>query len=154
MELHQLWMRLSRRCGISFLPIRSSYATAQYLKEHSKGGEAYVIGEQGIYDELNEVGIKCHGKEDADTNDLSSLSKLNPSVTSVVVGLDRNVNYLKLSRAAAYIRDQNCSFIATNTDPSDPTDDGLVVGAAGRNPIFFLSRLYGECSKCYLRQRA
>ena len=123
MEYRQQLTRLSRIYQFSFLFTRSSYATAQYLKEHAKGGEAYVIGEQGIYDELNEVGIRCHGKED-EPNDLSSLPKLNPAITSVVVGLDSNVNYLKLSRAAAYIRDRNCSFIATNTDPSDPTEDG------------------------------
>ena len=136
MEYRQQLTRLSRIYQFSFLFTRSSYATTQYLKEHAKGGEAYVIGEQGIYDELNEVGIRCHGKED-EPNDLSSLPKLNPAITSVVVGLDSNVNYLKLSRAAAYIRDRNCSFIATNTDPSDPTEDGLVVGAAGMYSICF-----------------
>lgn len=104
-----------------------------------------MIGEQGIYDELNAVGIRCHGKED-DANDVSSLARLNPAITSVVVGLDSNINYLKMSRAAAYIRDQNCSFIATNTDSSDPTEDGLIVGAAGIYSMQFQHRIYGECS--------
>ena len=89
------------------------------------------MGEQGIYDELKEVGIPCHGMEDNDVKDVPSLSTMDPSVTSVVVGLDRDVNYVKLSRAAAYIRDQHCSFIATNSDAADPTDNGHVVGAAG-----------------------
>ena len=113
----------------------SSYATAQYLKAHTKGGAAYVVGEQGIFDELKEVGIPCHGMEDNDVKDVSSLATMDPSVTSVVVGLDRNVNYVKLSRAAAYIRDQHCSFIATNSDAADPTDNGLVVGAAGMESV-------------------
>ena len=55
MEYRQQLTRLSRIYQFSFLFTRSSYATAQYLKEHAKGGEAYVIGEQGIYDQLNEV---------------------------------------------------------------------------------------------------
>lgn len=101
------------------------------MKEHSKGGEAYVIGEKGIYDELNDVGIKCHGIEDNDVTDIASLGQLDPSITSVVVGLDTHVNYVKLSRAASYIRDRHCLYLATNTDASDPTDNGLIVGAAG-----------------------
>ena len=41
---------------------------------------------------------------------------MNPSIKTVVVGLDRNINYVKISRAASYIRDYGCTFIATNMD--------------------------------------
>lgn len=58
-----------------------------------------MIGEKGIYDELNEVGIKCHGIEDNNVTDIASLGQLDPAITSVVVGLDTHVNYVKLSRA-------------------------------------------------------
>lgn len=91
----------------------------------------YVLGEKGIYDELEAVGIKCHGAEDNGSADIYSLSKMNPSIGTVVVGLDRNVNWLKLSRAASYIRDRHCSFVATNNDATDPNDLGLTTAAAG-----------------------
>lgn len=63
--------------------------------------------------------------------DINALSKMNSNIENVVVGLDRNINYVKLSRAAAYIRDNKCRFIATNNDAADPNDKGLIVGAAG-----------------------
>ena len=56
---------------------------------------------------------------------------MNPNIENVVVGLDRDINYIKLSRAASYVRDQHCHFIATNNDAADPNDKGLIVGAAG-----------------------
>lgn len=68
---------------------------------------------------LNEVGIKCHGIEDNNVTDIASLGQLDPAITSVVVGLDTHVNYVKLSRAASYIRDRHCLYLATNTDASD-----------------------------------
>ena len=90
--------------------------------------------------------------------DVSSLATMDPSITSVVVGLDKSVNYVKLSRAAAYIRDQHCSFIATNSDAADPTENGLVVGAAGMKladfrPLksFLTCRINGKCHFCDLR---
>ena len=113
-----------------------------------------MIGEKGIYDELNEVGIKCHGLEDNDVTDVAALGRLDPSITSVVVGLDTHVNYVKLSRAASYIRDRHCLFLATNTDASDPTDNGLIVGAAGRRIRCMGRRLDGERGKRDLREAA
>lgn len=56
---------------------------------------------------------------------------MDPSVRTVVVGLDRNINYVKISRAASYIRDYGCSFIATNTDASYPNAGGIVSGGSG-----------------------
>ena len=91
----------------------------------------YVVGEKGIFDELEAVGIKCHGMDDNGASDIRLLKDMNPAVGTVVVGLDKDVNYIKLSRAASYIRDRHCSFVATNTDASDPNDEGLIVGAAG-----------------------
>ena len=110
---------------------RSSYAASLYLQKQPNHGEVYVLGEKGIYDGLEAVGIKCHGTEDNGCTDIQSLTKMNPSIGTVVVGLDRNVNFLKLSRAASYIRDYHCSFVATNNDATDPNDLGLTTAAAG-----------------------
>lgn len=109
----------------------SSYATAQYLKTQPNHGEVYVVGEEGIYEELEAVGIKCHGREDNGEQDYSVLENMNTNVRTVVVGLDRSINYIKLSRAGCYIRDFGCSFIATNTDASFPYPGGIIAGGSG-----------------------
>ena len=77
------------------------------------------------------VGIHCCGLEDNDKKDISVLRTMNPSIGTVVVGLDRAINYVKLSRAAAYIRDQKCMFVATNTDGSYPNAGGVISGGSG-----------------------
>ena len=70
---------------------------------------------------------------------------MNPNVENVVVGLDRDINYIKLSRAASYVRDQHCHFIATNNDAADPNDKGLIVGAAGMIKwILMKNRCHGK----------
>lgn len=109
----------------------SSYATAEYLKNQEGHGDVYVVGENGIYEELEAVGIHCYGREDNDKKDINVLTTMQPSVRTVVVGLDRNINYVKISRAASYIRDYGCSFVATNADASYPNAGGIVSGGSG-----------------------
>lgn len=91
----------------------------------------YVVGEKGIYDELQNVGIRCIGLEDNEQKDISVLTNMDGRVGTVVVGLDRSINYVKMSRAASYIRDYHCRFIATNADGSYPNAGGIVSGGSG-----------------------
>ena len=109
----------------------SCYATADYLKSSQIQGDVYVVGEKGIFEECEAVGIRCHGLEDNDQKDVSILSTMQSQVRTVIVGLDRNINYVKISRAASYIRDHNCRFIATNTDATYPNAGGIVSGGSG-----------------------
>ena len=90
-----------------------------------------MVGEEGIFEELEAVGIKCHGREDNEEHDISALEHMNTNVRTVVVGLDRSINYIKLSRAGSYIRDFGCTFIATNTDASFPYPGGVIAGGSG-----------------------
>ena len=110
---------------------RSSYATARYLASKGLSKDAYVVGERGIFEELESVGIRCCGLEDNNKKDIHVLRTMNPSIGTVIVGLDRDINYVKLSRAAAYIRDQQCMFVATNTDGSYPNAGGVISGGSG-----------------------
>ena len=89
------------------------------------------MGEDGIYNELEAVGIKCHGREDTGETDVNVIKTMNSLIRTVVVGLDRQINYVKLSRAASYIRDYGCSFVATNTDASYPYPDNILAGGSG-----------------------
>jgi ribonucleotide monophosphatase NagD (HAD superfamily) len=45
----------------------------------------------------------------------------------VVVGYDDHFNYARLSRALAYLQNKQCLFVATNTDPTYPSDEGYVL---------------------------
>merc|ERR1719460_191462 len=101
----------------------SSYAAAAYLKakEFPKDKKVYVVGEVGIMEELELAGISHFGGPD-DTGKKIELSPgmrldQDPEVAAVIVGFDREVNYHKIQYATLCIREnENCEFIATNTD--------------------------------------
>ena len=92
--------------------ITSGYAAAQYLQEHYASSKVYVIGEQGLKDELTEHDITIC-EEDCDC---------------VLVGLDKEFNYKKMSKALNIIL-KGAVFIATNTDPFLITSEGVKPGA-------------------------
>lgn len=80
---------------------------------------------------MEAVGIPCCGLEDNGRSDISVLAAMDSRVRTVVVGLDRCINYVKLSRAASYVRDFGCRFVATNTDGSFPNAGGILSGGSG-----------------------
>lgn len=104
----------------------SSYAAAAWLRGKVK--KAYVIGEEGLVEELTLAGIEISSPEEAEC---------------VVVGLDRRLTYRKLEEALLSLR-RGALFVATNKDPTLPTERGLAPGAgaivaaletaAGRRP--------------------
>ena len=89
----------------------SSMATAAYIREHHQGRKAYVIGTSSLKEILQGAGVEMT-EEDADL---------------VIMGLDLEVNYDKLSRAALLIAG-GATFIATNPDKRFPTEKGIVPG--------------------------
>ncbi len=99
----------------------SSYATALYFIEHNAIGKTvYKIGEEGVTDELEAVGMRMIGNGDDP----------NAHVDYVVVGIDRQFNYDKLARAQHAIL-SGAKFIATNEDLTYPTEGGTVVPGNG-----------------------
>jgi 4-nitrophenyl phosphatase len=93
--------------------INSAEATAQYMSEqYPGGGKVYVVGESGLVEALETKGFAV-GEEDA---------------IAVVVGMDRELSYVKIDRAAALIRG-GAQFIGTNPDRTFPTPNGLMPGA-------------------------
>jgi len=102
----------------------SSFAAAAYFEMtnfKATGKKVYVVGEVGIQEELDLVGIPyIGGPEDEDKK-----IELKPGffldhdkdVGAVVVGFDRNFNYYKIQYATLCLRENpGCQFIATNTD--------------------------------------
>uniref|UniRef100_A0A7E4UWN1 Phosphoglycolate phosphatase n=1 Tax=Panagrellus redivivus TaxID=6233 RepID=A0A7E4UWN1_PANRE len=119
--------------------------------------KVYLIGSQGVIDELDNLGIEYFGtgpdpiSRQHDTRpfiyDLE-LDEEIKDVGAVVVGYEKYFNYHKLMKAANYIaQDESCIFIATNTDETCPGPDpdtvipdaGPIVAAVqcacGREPI-------------------
>ncbi len=93
--------------------VNSAMAAARYLQQqHPGGGKVYVIGQDGLLDALQEQNFLPSEDDD---------------VIAVVVGMDRGINYAKLTHATLLIR-SGVPFIATNPDRTFPTPQGLAPG--------------------------
>ncbi|CAN1169894.1 Phosphoglycolate phosphatase 2 [Linum perenne] len=108
-----------------FVTNNSTKSRSQYAaKFHSLGilvTEVYVIGMEGIVQELQQAGFTAlGGPEDAEKRaewKSNTLFEHDKSVGAVVVGLDPYVNYHKLQYATLCVRENpGCLFIATNRD--------------------------------------
>lgn len=107
----------------------SSMATAKYISQMKNNARCFVIGEEGLYDALEREGLTI-------TDTASDF---------VVFGIDREINYEKLSTACRNVRDGSV-FISTNADTAIPTGRGLEPGngaltsvvtvSTGQKPIF------------------
>jgi 4-nitrophenyl phosphatase len=100
----------------------TSMATAQYMAKEKPEGTAYVIGEEGIRSALEENGI--------------TLQEDKPDF--VVVGIDREINYEKLSLACLGVRN-GATFISTNGDIAIPTERGLLPGNGSLTSVVTVS---------------
>ena len=93
--------------------INSAIATGYLLKKQfPQGGPVYVVGEKGVRDALAELNF--YYDED--------------HPLAVVVGMDHQINYEKLTKATLLIR-SGLPFFATNPDKTFPTPQGLAPGA-------------------------
>jgi len=129
----------------------SSFAAAAYLESIDFKKKAYVVGETGILEELDGVGVQHIGGE-ADAGKQVTLASgelmhHDEDVGAVIVGFDRNINYYKIQYATLCIRENpGCMFIATNTDAVTHLTDaqewagngsmvGAIKGSTKREPI-------------------
>lgn len=115
----------------------SAYASAVYISsvmKLPKDKKVYVIGMKGLEEELDEEGIAHIGGTDLADNTLAEFHLKHftpdPAVGAVLCGLDTSINYTKLSKAFTYLRrNADCVFLATNTDSTYPSAEGLLPGA-------------------------
>jgi 4-nitrophenyl phosphatase/phosphoglycolate phosphatase len=121
----------------------SSFAAAAYL-EQSKfketGKKVYIVGEVGICEELDLIGVPYLGGP-ADNDKQPNMGpggklEIDKDIGAVIVGFDRNVNYYKIQTAQLAINEQGAEFIATNldavthlTDAQEWAGNGSMVGA-------------------------
>lgn len=110
------------RLGIPTEPeyvMTSAYATALYLRGKSPNGSCvYVVGEDGLKQELRDVGLDAVDSLDGRRIDF------------VVAGLDREFDYRKLFEAQQAIF-RGAEFVATNCDPTFPLEGGLISPGGG-----------------------
>lgn len=103
--------------GLHFDPkqiLTSSLAAVSYMQSIlSEGSRVFVLGESGLITAIEEAGYEIHSNAE--------------DVEAVIVGLDRKVNWDKLSEAC-YAIAKGAKFIGTNMDPSLPTERGIAPG--------------------------
>jgi len=96
----------------------SSTVTADYLLEnYGKDAVLHVVGMDGLTRTLTDAGFQFTTGEEIPKN----------NVTAVVAGMDREINIQKITIAMRLIMG-GADFIATNTDGSFPTPDGIKPG--------------------------
>ncbi len=103
------------RMGVQVSPneiLVSGQATARFLaREYPRGTRVHVFGMPALKQAMTDEGFVL-----ADDN-----------VQLVVASMDREVTYEKLKRATLLIRG-GARFIATNLDPTNPSEEGLIPG--------------------------
>jgi len=107
----------------------SALATAQFLGDQRPGGTAYVVGEAGLTTALHDVGYVMTDRD--------------PDY--VVLGETRTYSFEAITKAIRLVA-AGARFIATNPDPSGPSQQGmlpatgsvaaLISTATGRSPYF------------------
>lgn len=98
----------------------NAYAAAVYLKDIVKiQGKVYVVGSQGMKWELDRIGLDSIGigpDNDIPTSDIEKLLdvELHDNVSAVLVGFDPHMNFMKAFKAASYLCNEECHYVATN----------------------------------------
>ncbi|MBN2168403.1 MAG: HAD-IIA family hydrolase [Actinobacteria bacterium] len=98
--------------------VTSSQALAIYVQDNFEtyGKTVLLLGGKGLHDELRAIGLKIVDETNGETADF------------VVVGWDHEFSYRRLKTAVIAVRN-GAQFLASNTDASYPTPDGLWPGA-------------------------
>jgi 4-nitrophenyl phosphatase len=90
----------------------SGQATARFLaREYPRGTRVHVFGMPALKQAMTDEGFILADED----------------VQLVVASMDRSVTYEKLKRATLLIRG-GARFIATNLDPTNPSEEGLIPG--------------------------
>jgi len=146
----------------------SAYTSALYLKHvHKITGKVYVVGNESMGKELSNVGINHFGiGPDYDIVYHSQIPncKLEKDVEAVLVGFDGNISFTKMLKAASYLGDPNCLYVASNDDqrmamkgtnfvvPGTGCMVNSVTTAAGRKPDVICGKPGSYMFKCIQKE--
>lgn len=92
----------------------SAFLAARYLRLHGGPTTVWVLGEEGIRQEMRDAGHRLADEPEG--------------AAWVVVGMDRTLTYEKLAQALQAVL-AGAQILATNEDATFPTPTGLVPGA-------------------------
>ena len=121
--------------------LSSSYLTAKCLSEEQPGATIYAIGEEGLKHELRSFSLDVvNSWQEKNTEDIFDFEMSN--IGFVVTGMDRALTYVKLARAMNILQNKEVKFIATNSDITFPTAQGLIPG--GGAMITIIEELTGR----------
>ena len=98
--------------GIDVTPERihtAAQAVASFIESQKKGGSAYVIGDQGIFNALHDVGYH--------------ITEFNPDY--VIMGDTRTYSLEMIQKACKFVNG-GARLIGTNPDLTGPSDFGIV----------------------------
>ena len=88
----------------------SALATASFLHHQRPDGKAFVLGESGLTEAIHDIGY--------------IITDMAPDY--VVLGETLAYNFQMIKKAIRLIHDEGARFIATNPDPSGPSEGGIV----------------------------
>lgn len=88
----------------------SAMATAAFLHQQRPDGKAFVLGESGLTEAIHDIGY--------------IITDVEPDY--VVLGETLAYDFQMIKKAIRLIHDSGARFIATNPDPSGPSEGGLV----------------------------
>ena len=135
---------------IFFFPEQAAAAYLEQANFAATGKKVYIIGEVGIQEELDLIGVPHIGgpadSEKKPNMKPGGMLEIDEDVGAVIVGFDRDVNYYKIQYAQLAINEHDALFIATNmdavthlTDAQEWAGNGAMVGAikgcTGQEPI-------------------
>lgn len=94
----------------------TSTVSAAYIKKHHEQSKVWILGDEGLRDELRETGVKlAHKPEAADW---------------LLITLHEKLTYNDLNDAFRAVR-HGARIMATNADKTFPSEDGLCIDVAG-----------------------
>ena len=94
--------------------ITSGTTLANHMKQYyPDGGPVFILGDTGLIEPLNQNGF--YHQED--------------NVIALAGGLDKTINYEKLSQATLNLSNENVAFFFSNIDPTYPSPQGNIPGA-------------------------
>lgn len=100
----------------------TSMATAQFIDQSYGKAKVFMIGEQGLKEALEKQGLHLTDQD----------------VDVIVMGIDRDINYEKLSTACLSVRN-GAAFLSTNGDVAIPSERGLLPGNGSLTSVVHVS---------------
>lgn len=120
-----------RNAGVDATPeevLTAATTTVEYLRRNHAEGRVYLVGEQGLHDQLIDAGFTVDVAGESEmSGDGSAPLSADPDVA--VVSIDRGFDYGTLSAALQVVRQREVPIVGTDPDAVIPAAEGDVPGS-------------------------